>query len=253
MRHLGRLVLFAISGFIVGGFPASTGALGCRPVPIVLKDNGAISVPAPASIRMESQELVIRLARQYYEVDAVFRFFNTGKTSTQWMGFPKPRWGPYDYTKHGFISFDAWIDGRKVAVLKERDVVESRLGDHEQEVAAWTGSKPGYVISEVTFPSRAVTSVRVRYRGRYGRSSVYHEATCGLGPGMFWKGKTEKVVVLIDASRIGGSARVSTKLYPPSRLPTLVGENLVRYELTALASGKPYGLSISADLRYRNR
>lgn len=253
MRHLGRLLLCGIMGLISSEFPSVTGAYGCSVVPIDLKGNAAVSVPAPESIRMESQELVIRLARQYYEVDAVFRLFNTGKTSTQRIGFPKPGSGPYDYSTYGFVSFDAWIDGRKVGVLQERDVVESRLGDHERSVAALTGSKPGYIVGEVTFPSGAVTTVRVRYRARYHKYSAYHQVSCGLGPGLFWQGNVKRVVVLIDASRVDGAARVSTELHPTSQPPTLIEENFIGYELTGLASGKPYALFISADLRYRNR
>ncbi len=57
--------------------------------PIHISGGGATLKSPHQDIQMNSEEVTIRLKKTGYEVEAVFHFFNTGKTATEWLGFPK--------------------------------------------------------------------------------------------------------------------------------------------------------------------
>ena len=59
--------------------------------PLVQQESGGVVSPVSedASIRMDSEQVKIRLEEDSYSVDAEFIFYNTGETVTKLVGFPR--------------------------------------------------------------------------------------------------------------------------------------------------------------------
>ena len=90
MRHiLIFLLCFVLAGLLL---VANSGRADDAPIEITGGAASPIAFPHQ-SIRMDSEEATIRLHKKSYTVDAVFRFFNTGETLTEWVGFPKRSMG----------------------------------------------------------------------------------------------------------------------------------------------------------------
>ena len=132
---------------------------------------GTVGTKSPhETIRMESEEVIMRLDKRSYTVEAVFRFYNSGETTTEWIGFPKgdqsfgaaldskqppvrphgePAFarpvGPEKVTEQlpDFIQFHGWVNGLKASFAEE----DKR-----------------WMARHVTFPGGAITTIRVAYR-----------------------------------------------------------------------------------------
>lgn len=85
MKRVSLLLISLITAELF--FMASVGSTNDGP--IWLMGGGAAPKSSHPSIRMDSEEVTIRLGQDTYTVDAVFHFFNTGATTTEWVGFPK--------------------------------------------------------------------------------------------------------------------------------------------------------------------
>lgn len=192
--------------------------------PVTVTNGGAVLKPPHKHIRMEVQDITIRLQKTSYRVDGVFRFYNTGETTTEWVGFPQRGDVP------DFSRFDTWVNGLKAKVWKEPhwflrfvlNVIRSFVRH---------SSDDRWMVQHVTFPGHRVTTIRVRYKAPYlknkrvGRSVIYEHWTGG-----YWKDKIGLAAITIDAKDIGGAKNL--------RLPStwgwqkLVTENAVRLAAT---------------------
>ena len=153
-----------------------------------------------ATIRLDSERVIIRLGRSSYTVDAVFDFYNRGETTTEWVGFPKG-WYATNVSKEWpfeFVRFDAWIDGRRVKVTDEQESDRTAgmalfLNSASSSVKVPSASEASprsedlftmvrrryWLVHHVTFPRDTGTRIRTSYEARYssydgpGQAAVY--------------------------------------------------------------------------------
>lgn len=174
---------------------------------------GAAAPKGPnQSIRMDSEEVMIRLKERIYTVDAVFHFFNSGDTVTEWVGFPKGDVarsdgqfvGHMDRENPDLVGFHGWVDGKPVDFAKEDKL---------------------WLTREVTFPGNATTVIRIIYEAKY-----YHGqyADYVIGTGSHWKDTIGRASFTVDGSAIGGVNNFSADLAAPGiqRLRTEKAERL---------------------------
>ncbi len=188
--------------------------------PLQMWGGGATLTSPHQYIRMDSQEVSIRLKKTKYEVDVVFHFFNTGESTTEWVGFPKR--GGYSQ----FVRFDMWVDGTKVAVSEERDLSPNsrfRPGDR--------GNRDRWLVHHVAFPRHGETTIRVSYEIDYmDTGGTPNVVRYEYGTGSYWKDAIGLAVFTIDGTEIGGAKRFSVgALHPSAR--KLITENAVRYAI----------------------
>ena len=115
----GRFLPYLIAGvFLCFPNPGMT-----NQTPLHVVGGSATPKSQHETVRMDSEQVMIRLGQRSYTVDAIFHLFNTGETVTEWVGFPKRRvkftgsWLP----QPDFVRFDTWVDGRHVEVTELRD------------------------------------------------------------------------------------------------------------------------------------
>ena len=146
---------------------------------------GAASTKTPhQTIRMEAEEVTIRLHGHSYTVDAVFHMANSGQTATEWVGFPI---GAKDFT-----YFHTWVEGKPVQFAKEAD---------------------GWMAGQVLFPGKTTSTIRVQYEANYYRGQF---ASYVIGTGSFWKDTIAKASFVVEGSGVGGSKNFSVKLDAPN-------------------------------------
>ncbi|MEW6530965.1 MAG: hypothetical protein AB1473_09030 [Thermodesulfobacteriota bacterium] len=205
--------------------------------PLVVLSGGATLKSAHHHIRMDSQEVTIRLKKTTYEVDAVYHFFNTGEATTEWVGFPKRG----DHSK--FLRFDMWVDGRNVDVSEQRD-----LSPDNGSTSGHIESRDSWLVHYVTFPGRSRTTIRDSYEVQHywDNSNPRRKAIYEHGTGSYWKDAIGLAAFTIDASEIGGTKFFNVGGLPPAarRLAT---ENVLRYEIRNFNPAPTDRLEITFD------
>lgn len=198
--------------------------------------------PAPKtpcqSMRMDSQRVIMRLEETGYIVEAVFRFFNSGDTRTERVGFPKRgsacvRGRLRDPV---FVSFDTWVDGRKVEFSEDRDLMKdarSLLTALFSTPRRWrSGLFDRWQAHEVTFPARAPTTIRVSYEAEYvwDGNPPLGSATYIVGTASYWKDTIRNFSFTIDCSGVGGLRNCMARQASSPDCLTLITQNTVTYE-----------------------
>lgn len=192
------------------------------------------------SIRLESEEVTIRLKHDSYVVDAVFHLFNTGETTTQWTGFPKwaaSRTGVFPT----FMRFAASVNGTEMPFDEEWDPSGGKSRYRSLSVAEKRNlsaeapkKERQWLVSRITFPGRAKTTILVTYEAPYQWRGSF--ASYVYGTGALWKDTIGKAVFMVNATEVGGIAKISTSFHDGSvqvkyaRRP--ISDNVVKYELT---------------------
>ncbi len=189
MKYFGFLLCVAAALLLF--FPI-TGATNDGPVQVM---GGSASPKGPHEfIRMDSEEVKIKLLENSYEVDAVFHFLNTGETTTEWVGFPK-----YAIPTHDFIKFETWIDDQAVQ-FTEKSATQSGLRSFLDRIFSDGVFDNRWMVKSVTFPGHKFTTTRVKYEAEYqpvaGDDCVYYD----YGTGSLWKGNIGKAVFAIDTN-----------------------------------------------------
>ncbi|MFC1835303.1 hypothetical protein ACFL2Q_11300 [Thermodesulfobacteriota bacterium] len=173
--------------------------------------------PAPKSllksIRLDKADVTIRLEEAYYAVDAVFYFFNTGETTTEWVGFPWCVPVSYGSTVKGydFKRFHTWINGRPVVFQLEQDLFTStkmslyrrysRFFKRYLDYEGWLGH-------QVRFDGHAATNIRCTYDARYTATAHTLYAEYNLDTASSWKDNVRVTSFTVDATRVGGTKRL---------------------------------------------
>lgn len=204
---------------------------GADTTPLILFEGGGAAAPKSPhkTIRLDSQEVVIRLKPSYYSVDAVFHLHNTGETATEWTGFPEwwatsmdARFVPV------FSEFRAWVNGRETKFTEEidRPGVEERmearcsgLAEHAEEIR--------WFVYQVTFAGHADTMIRIAFDARYGGRPC-REARYMYGTGSLWKGRIGSAVFIVDGSEMTGDP---TSYGMEHVVPRPIGKRVLKYEL----------------------
>lgn len=186
--------------------------------PIVLKEGAVLPLSTHSTIRMESQNVTIRIGSTSYTVDAVFRFFNTGETVRQWVGIPQ-------YVKDAsfafvFKPFEAWIDDRKVSFSTSDDYRASKPYSPPSGGGRWK-------IKEVTFSGHDETVIRLRYEAplKHQGSGYYM-----YGNGSCWKDKMSKLILTIDHTAIPETKNFTAEI-AGSPGPRRMSPSILRFEV----------------------
>ncbi|MFH1117091.1 MAG: hypothetical protein V1792_24500 [Pseudomonadota bacterium] len=222
MKYLGMvLVVFISAGafFAPGLAQADLG-------PLLMLRGGVVAPKAPhQSIRLESQDVTIRLGKTGYLVNAVFHFRNTGQTGTEWVGFPKKRVNEgYSNGDSDFLRFDTWVDGMKTAVKQERDLSAA------EDRSPGLRRDNSWMVHHVTFPGHGNTTIRCVYEAAYDFGFKTKAMSYLYGTGAFWKGRVGSAVFTIDATDVGGTKNIFVEFRSAPSVRRL-GANALRYEI----------------------
>jgi hypothetical protein len=203
--------------------------------PLQMFKGGGVVAPQSEhhSIRLESQQVIIRLKERSYAVDVDFNLFNTGETITEWIGFPKwvaSRTASYPT----FIRFEGSVNGKQIKFNEEWDLsggARLRWNMSNQEFGHLAGrpmkEEWQWLVSQVTFPGHARTAIRVTYEAPYYGKGFY-EGSYIYGTGSLWKDNIGKAVFIIDSTEVGGTEKISTYLQGLDARP--ISKNVLRYE-----------------------
>jgi hypothetical protein len=213
----------------------------------MFKGSGVVAPQSPhQSIRLDSQEVVIRLERTSYVVDVVFRLFNTGETKTEWIGFPK--WVASRVDSYPtFMRFDGSINGRPLKFNEEWDLSGGEILRNSFSIEEYTrlAQKPmnterHWLVSQATFPGHERTTICVSYEAPYDGKG-YREASYVYGTGSLWKGNIGKAVFIVDSSSLDSKETISTDFVrrvgsspiPENvkSVPKQISKNKLRYEI----------------------
>jgi hypothetical protein len=230
---------------------------------------GVVSPKRPhPTIRMDSLYVTVEMGKKYYTVDAVFRLFNTGETTAEWVGFRKPELRK-KYRSKGLppepLRFDVWHNGVKLNLKEDQGFhgpgIWDRLVSAFSSVAIALGiarrSRPvsmsqfldmrmSWLTAYVRFPAHNGTTIRTRYQGGYTRlcwGCRLLSASYPVSPGRYWKGRIGKAVFLIDCHRVGGAKNVKVAFATVAG-PRLIGDSLLRFEIDRVEPSLDCALAI---------
>jgi len=234
MKYIGQVLLFLIlMGHLVVVCPAR-GDLAPLKV-----SGGAPTVAFPHQyIRMDFMDVTIRLKKSYYRVDAVFHFFNTGESITEWVGFLKRG------DMGNFMRYDAWVDGQEMNVLEEpswvrrkfhsvgRSLPKHSLGSRVLNDLYRLFFKPSmrdvWLMDQVTFPANSQTAIRIRYEASYAQYDEDRIAVYEYGTGGNWKDGIGVAAITVNGTDIGGTKNLVLRDVPGWR--RMITENVLRLE-----------------------
>lgn len=191
------------------------------------------------SIRLDSEEIIIRLKNSGYVVDAVFDFFNTGETTTEWTGFPK--WVAPDANSHWtFTKVECSVNGERIEFNKERDLfwrkilpVDLSASQKLNPTCTLPKEDLHWLVARITFPSHMKTKVHLTYEALYYGNC--YEVSYIYGTGSLWKGNIGKAVFVVDSTELCGmTGRISTR-FENGLEPVLFSED-VKPELREISS-----------------
>ncbi len=173
-------------------------------------------------------------------MDAVFHLFNTGDTTTQWIGVQ--RYLGYESSFCPFTRFDAWVNGEHVTFTR---ALNSSL--RRDPYAGFPNNEtPEWMIYQVTFPGHADTTIRIKYEAHLehinGDGVYFYENS------RHWMGKIGKVVFTMEASEIGGVGKGRGGVPSGFSLRSL-SDNLVRFEARNVMPG-PRDFSVFSHKPY---
>jgi hypothetical protein len=187
--------------------------LGANPAPQPIA-GGAVTTKSPNEfIRMEAEEVTIRLGDRSYVVEGAYRMVNSGETTTEWVGFPKNRHEMHKSLSYqDFIQFEVWVDGKNVPFSRK---------DRQ-----WRAG-------QVTFSGHTSTIIRVMYEVNYHVSFVMNAPLTAeyiVGTGSLWKGSIGKAIFTVDGSEIGGAKNFDAHLNIP-RSHKLSSAQVIRFDV----------------------
>jgi hypothetical protein len=204
-----------ISCLIAGCLVFISNPVRAQLAPVTIKD-GKVVMPLSYhdTIRLDTQELTVRGD----EVEASFRLFNTGPTITQYVGV-QPRNRFWDAP----IECEGWVNGKKMAFSTAYWDRHARYYKYDRRGEAWwTKPLPEWMVAEVTFPSNALTTIRVRYELNW---------PIDFGYSRYWKGSIATATFIIDRTEEEGGDVQRPIRFPACPGPREITNNLERYEL----------------------
>lgn len=193
---------------LLTGFLLTPHGLRADIAPLQASGGAASAKTVHQTIRMDSEEVKVTLEKGSYTVEAVFHFFNSGGTTTEWVGFPKgdQSYAPLPDSPTDFIQFHAWINGKK---------------------ATFSNEDKHWMSHRVTFQGNTRTIIRIMYEANYYRGTI---ATYVIGTGAGWKDNIGTAQFVVDGSKIGGTENFSAGLRN-NKAYRLQSEKAVRLEL----------------------
>ena len=175
--------------------------------PFIQQESGGAVSPVSdhASIRMDSEQVIMRLEEDSYSVDAEFILYNTGETVTELVGFPKVNYltterheGPTNY-----MRFETWVNGEKAEIINSDPdsklmtwgdfLNNAKRGALEKGATFPSKAIKFWLVHRVKFPGHAMTKIRTNYQSRYFALFEQVEAIYIVGTGRHWKDRIELV------------------------------------------------------------
>jgi len=232
MRFAALLVLC----LVVSGLLFDATSARADDAPIMIMGGSASPKSSHKTIRMDSEDVTIRLGKASYTVDALFHFFNTGETTAEWVGFPKQGSGNSDESESvsDFIRFDTWVDGQKVRFSGE-DQASTDTSDSASQ-SGDSAKESRWLVKDVTFPGHQSTTTRVSYEAAYtgpGGAAYYI-----YGTGSYWKDSIRRATFTIDGSAVGvRGENLRVNFFFPDTVAhvirrRLLTDSVVAYEIT---------------------
>lgn len=228
-----RLVWRFVASLLCTGLCLLATSARADDAPLWLMGGGATPKSKHTTVRMDSEEVTIRLHKDSYTVDAVFHFFNTGDTTTEWVGFPKRGRGYSDMFTgtQDFIRFETWVGDQQVPFREERELW-SRVPIFLRSIFSYIVEDNRWLVKEVTFPGHSKITTRVKYEAHYVRSGEGKDVYYIYGTGTYWKDAIGKATFTVDASEIGGRSGLRVKV--SSECTPRVSRDSVTYEFSDL-------------------
>jgi ankyrin repeat protein len=238
MNYLRLSLYLLVSAMVLSPLPGRTDItpMDYSPPPT----GGGVSPKSPhQTIRLDDQEVIIRLKRFTYTVDAVFHLSNTGEATMEWIGFPKNSMGrpPGPLGKiSDFIRFEVSVNDTIVPFTEERELVK-KVDTPLKTLRSQRVKHSGWLMGRATFPGNATTTIRVKYESYYDNCGMgCDKATYIYGTGGYWKDSIGRATFIVDSTERGGAATAhahfsesETDRYLIHR--RLISDNLEKYEL----------------------
>ncbi len=216
MRRISYIVTLI---FITGVLIQSNVSLA-NDAPMNLQSGGAQALTGPLTVSMDSEVVKIILGKTSYVVDATFNFSNSGETVQLNVGFPKNGAGWMDNrfsSTSDFIKFETWVDGKQVKVTEQPNTAsiegQYTLPELIKHVKRTKKTQQLYMMAKdyrwmvkenVPFPSKKITTTRVRYEAPY--QNFGGQCKGGLtyiyGTGSDWKGNIGESKFIVDSTGI---------------------------------------------------
>ncbi|MBI5570107.1 MAG: ankyrin repeat domain-containing protein [Desulfomonile tiedjei] len=257
MRSAYRLVLcLIVSGLVLvsGQGTADITPMDYSPPP----SGGGVSPKSPhPTIRLDDQEVIIRLKPFTYTVDAVFHLSNTGETATQWIGFPKNATGrgPGPHGKvRDFIRFEVTVNQNKVPFTEERELVKP-VSDHRNRSVSRVEKHSAWLVGQAAFPGNATTTIRVRYEAPYDHCGMgCTKAVYIYGTGGYWKDSIGKAAFIVDSTekRDTDRARVQFSVSEAEKhaiRKRVISENIAKYVIQDFEPNPDSALTVAFTKR----
>ncbi len=244
VRDLLLAIIFTAFFFIVSA--------SADDAPLELLSGGVCPMLGPGErIRMDSEEVNIRLGDKSYIVDATFHLTNFGKTKTILVGFPKKGLGYLGEFKKvaDFIKFETWVNGEPVQFTEEGGASSLEATDltlpqmlaglKSGDAANLAAKDIRWLVKRVNFPGGKTTTTRVRYEAPYNRTKYETPAATGVlcgfahyiyGSGRFWHGNIGKATFVVESAR---TQETSPRVVMPDKASEKrVSETATAYTLT---------------------
>jgi hypothetical protein len=145
------------------------------------------------NIVMQDEEIIIKLHRDFYEVEVTFNFFNTGEDEIVSLGFPvESHYQPISDNREWAVvnNFKSYING---GLITEYEIKETTRRNGRDEYDYITHTK--WYIRKVLFPANQITVSKVFYEAPYGHGGFTKSAGYIFGTGYNWKGPIGKITI----------------------------------------------------------
>lgn len=251
MKCLRNLPFLFIAASVLS-LPTPGEAILSPMVLIISGDRGVWSRCYHPSIRMDLLQVTMRPRMDHCAVDAAFHLFNTGASTTVWVGFRRPFWWPRTTLTtdvqlwnrpSDFSRFRAWIDG-----LPREFSENPGFFTGSDTPRLWTrASESQFMVTQVRFRGYAITRIRVKYEAPYRPAGWLHWM---YGECRYWKGNIATASFVIDSGDIGGAGNCTALLYTDPG-PRVISGNLEKYQMSAFEPHPVAHLQLSVRSRYR--
>ncbi len=129
---------------------------------VEIQGGGAVTMGQQTDISMTDEYVLIQMSSQSYRVNATFRFYNSGASTTVAVGFPANGEGAEGAAKRDFDYFKTWVNGN---IVPTKDAPDRNYDDSDGRGYSY------FKVKRVYFPASAVTISSVEYEAPYGNSS----------------------------------------------------------------------------------
>ena len=109
---------------------------------------------------------------------------------------------------------------------------ESRIRSISSEETSKWGSKAQWVVSRITYPGHAKTTIHIRYEAPYAYEGSF--GTCVrllYGTGNLWKGNLGKAIFIVDSTELEETANICSHTSQAYWTERPLAEKVVKYEL----------------------